>query len=149
MALPGARGQRPYFAMAPVQGDKTKEAVAEIAKELAGIVGDKPVSAAELAKAQGNLTLTLSGRWETNAAVAGSLGQIVQFGLPADYFDTYPAKVRALQLAGAQAVAKKVIHPDGVVYVVVGDRAKIEEGIRSLGLGEVKLIDADGKPVVR
>jgi zinc protease len=149
MALPAARGQRPYFAVAPIQGDKTKEALVEIAKELAGIVGDKPVSAVELAKAQGNLTLTLSGRWETNNAVAGSLAQIVQFGLPTDYFDTYPAKVRALQLPAAQSVAKKVIHPEGVVYVVVGDRAKIEEGIRSLALGEVKLIDADGRPVAR
>jgi zinc protease len=39
MVLPDARGQRPYFAMAPVQGDKTKETVAEVAKE-PGIVGN-------------------------------------------------------------------------------------------------------------
>jgi hypothetical protein len=29
--------------------------------------------------------------------------------------------------------------------VVVGDRAKIEAGMKELNLGEVKLMDADGK----
>jgi hypothetical protein len=28
---------------------------------------------------------------------------------------------------------------------VVGDRAKIEAGVRELGLGEFRLMDADGK----
>ena len=146
MALPDARGQRPYFAMAPVQGDKTKEAVAEVVKELAGIIGDKPVSDAELAKAQGNLTLTLPGRWETNRAVAASLSQMVQFNLPTDYFDTYAAKVRALQLPAVEAVARKLVQKSGIVFVIVGDRAKIEEGVRSLNLGAVQILDADGKP---
>jgi hypothetical protein len=29
--------------------------------------------------------------------------------------------------------------------VVVGDRAKIEAGIKELGLGELRLLDAEGK----
>jgi len=33
-----------------------------------------------------------------------------------------------------------------MVWVVVGDRAKIEAGIRGLNLGEIHLIDADGNP---
>ncbi|MBI4914536.1 MAG: insulinase family protein [Acidobacteria bacterium] len=147
MVLPDARGPRPYIAMAPVQGDKTREAAAEIAKELSGIVGTAPITAAELAKAQGNLTLTLPGRWETNRAVTASLSQMVQFALPVDYFDTYPAKVRALALADVDAVAKKLVRPKGVVWVFVGDRAKIEAGVRALGFGEVKFLDADGKPL--
>jgi len=31
--------------------------------------------------------------------------------------------------------------------VVVGDRSKIESGIRELGWGEIQFIDADGQPV--
>jgi len=146
--LPDARAQRPYVVVAPVQGDKTKEAVAEVAKELTRVVGDKPMTGDELARAQTSLTLTLPGRWETNDAVAASLAQMVQFGLPADYFDTYPTKVRGLQLAQVDGAARRFIKPDRVVYLVVGDRAKIEEGVRALNLGEVKVIDADGQPVV-
>jgi len=31
-----------------------------------------------------------------------------------------------------------------MVYVVVGDKAQVEKGLRELGFGEVKMMDADG-----
>lgn len=145
--FPDARGQRPFFAMAPVQGDKTKEALAETAKEFEQIVSGKPISLEELTKAKGNLTLTLPGRWETNDAVLRSLLEIVQFGLPLDYYKGYAQRIRGVELAAAHKVAAEVINPSRIVYVVVGDRAKIEAGIRELNLGPVKFLDSDGKPV--
>ena len=45
------------------------------------------------------------------------------------------------------AAAKQVIHPGSLVWVVVGDRAKIEQGIKDLGIGKIHFIDADGKPI--
>jgi zinc protease len=32
-----------------------------------------------------------------------------------------------------------------MIWVVVGDRAKIEAGVKELNLGEVRMMDADGK----
>jgi zinc protease len=43
--------------------------------------------------------------------------------------------------------AERLIRPDKLVWVVVGDRSKIEKGIRELGLGEVHLIDSEGNPI--
>ena len=106
-----ARGQRPFIAYAPVQTDKTKESLQELAKELKGIRGEKPVTADELQTAKNGLVLTLSGRWETARAVAGSLGEIVRFGFPDDYYASYPGKVRATTLADVAAAAS-VIQPD-------------------------------------
>lgn len=40
-----------------------------------------------------------------------------------------------------------MIHADSLVWVVVGDRAKIEAGVRELGFGEIHCIDADGNPI--
>jgi len=145
--MPDARGQRPYFVAAPVQSDKTKESLAEVVKELTQIVGEKPLTVDELGRARAGLTLTLPGRWETNRAVLNSLGQMVQFDLPPDYFSTYAAAVEKLALKQADAAGRAVIDPARAVYVVVGDRAKIEEGIASLGLGKIRVLDADGKPV--
>ena len=142
-----ARGQRPFLAYAPVQTDKTKEAVIELDKELRGIVKDRPVQPAELARAQASLTLTLPGSWETMAALAGSIGNIVTFGLDDRYYDTFADKVRAQTVQSVTAVAGEVLHPDQLVWVVVGDRSKVEPGLRELKLGEIKLIDTDGKPV--
>jgi zinc protease len=141
-----ARGQRPFLAYAPVQTDKTKESVAEVAKELKEILGSRPATEEELAKAKDNQTLTLAGQWETANAVAGSLTDMVRYGLAEDYYATYPGKVRALDVGGVSSAAK-VLHPDRLVWVIVGDRAKIETGIRELNLGEIKYLDADGKPV--
>ena len=141
-----AQGQRPFIAYAPVQTDKTKESLVELDKELRAILDKQPVSEKELNTAQKNQTLQLPGRWETDDAVARSLGEIVSFGLPDDYFTTYAAKVRSLSVGEVENAAKEVVHPDQLVWVVVGDRAKVETGIRELGWGEVNLLDADGNP---
>ncbi len=142
-----ARGQRPFIVYAPVQTDKTKEAIQEIQKEFAGILGTIPVTGEELGAAKNALVLTLPGQWETMAAVGASLQQIVTYGLADDYFDTYSAKVGALGAADLVRAAKAAVHPESVVWVVVGDRQKIEAGLKELGLGEVRLLDTDGKVV--
>src|SRR5436309_2928986 len=142
-----ARGQRPFIAYAPVQTDKTKESMIEVDRELRGILGPRPVTADELAKAQANLTLTLPGNWETMDAVQGSLEQLVTFGLDDHYYETYAQRVRALTIPDAAGGARGRIRPDHSVWVVVGDRSKIEPGIRELNFGEIKFLDADGKPL--
>ncbi|HEY9016343.1 MAG TPA: pitrilysin family protein, partial [Gemmatimonadales bacterium] len=142
-----ARGQRPFVAYAPVQTDKTKEAVMELEKELRGIVKDRPIEPAELSRAQASLTLTLPGSWETMSALAGAIGDIVSYGLDDRYYDTFADQVRRQTIQGVTAVAGEVVHPDQLTWVIVGDRSKIEAGIRELQLGEIRLIDSDGKPV--
>ncbi len=142
-----ARGQRPFVAYAPVQTDKTKEAVVELDKELRGIIKDRPIQPDELSRAQASLTLTLPGSWETMDALAGAIVDIVSFGLDDRYYDTFADKVRAQTIPSLTAAAAEVVHPDKLVWVVVGDRSKIEAGLRELNLGEIRLIDSDGKPV--
>ncbi len=140
-----ARSQRPFYAVAPVQTDKTKEALVEMNKEFRGIVGDHPVSADELAKIQANETLKLPGSRETLDALGQSVVDVVQFGFPDDYYETYAGKVRALKTSDVNEAAKEVVRPDNLIWIVVGDRAKIEAGVRELNFGEFHLMDPDGK----
>ncbi|MCC7155614.1 MAG: insulinase family protein [Bryobacterales bacterium] len=142
-----ATGQRPFVMFAPVQTDKTKESMVEIQKELRDIARSRPATAEELGFAQDNEVLSLAGSRETAAAVLNSMSETVTYGLPDNYYETYAGKVRALKPQDIATVAEKVIHPDNLVWVVVGDRAKIEKGIKELNLGEYKVIDASGKPV--
>ena len=143
--LRDARSQRPFYAIAPVQTDKTKESLVEMNKEFRGITGDHPIGADELAKIQANETLKLPGSRETLSALGQSIVDLVQFGLPDDYYDTYAGKVRALKTSDVSAAAKEVVRPDNLIWIVVGDRAKIEAGVRELNLGEFRLMDTDGK----
>ncbi|HEY3856350.1 MAG TPA: pitrilysin family protein [Verrucomicrobiae bacterium] len=142
-----ARGQGPFIAFAPVQSDKTKESMIELNKELHGILGQRPISDQELTTAQKNETLALPGSWETIDSVSTSIEDMVKFGLPDDYYNTYPAKVRALTASDLVNAAQKEVHPDQLVWVIVGDRAKIESGVRELGWGDIHFLDADGNAV--
>jgi len=96
--------------------------------------------------AQDGMTRTMPGQWETQGAVSGSIADLVIFGLPDDYYTTFPAKVRALKTTDVDADAKKTLTPEKMVWVVAGERAKIEAGIKELGWGEVKYLDPDGNP---
>lgn len=140
-----ALGQRPFIAYAPVQTDKTKESVSELEKELKEVASTRAVTDQELDKVKKQMTLELAGRWQTMSSVESDIRDIVRYHLPDDYYQTYPAKVRALDLEKVAAAARKVVHPDRLVWVVVGDRSKVEDGLRQLGFGDFKLIDTDGK----
>jgi len=139
-----ARGQRPFIAYASVQTDKTKEAMIEIKNEIEGIMNERPVTNDELMRAQNRLTLRLPGSWETISAVGGTIDRIIRFGLPDDYYEMYPEKVRALAVDDLTAVAGRVLHPNNIVWIIVGDRAEIEESIRAAAFGTIHHIDADG-----
>ncbi|MGB9601884.1 MAG: M16 family metallopeptidase, partial [Limisphaerales bacterium] len=145
--IPDAKGQRPFIAYAPVQTDKTKDAMLEMAKELQGVVMDKPITPEEFEKAVKNQVLKLPGIWETMGRVAGAIAEIVRFGLPDDYYQTYAERVRSLKLENVNSAAKKVVLPENTVWVVVGDRSKIEKPIRELNFGEIKFLDPDGNPL--
>ena len=94
--LYGARAQRPFLAYASVQGDKTSESIAEIIKELSGMAGAKPVREEELEKVKQQQILELPGAHETMNSIGGLLGDLLQFGLPLDYYDTYVSRVSAV-----------------------------------------------------
>ncbi len=143
--LPDARGPRMFMAYAPVQTDKTKESMVEIDRELRGILGDRPPQEDELLKAQQNRTLRLPGQYETKGAVLGALRDILTYDLPEDYFATYAGKVRALGLADINRAAQAIVDPDRMVWVVVGDLAEIEAGVRELGFGQVRRLSPEGE----
>jgi zinc protease len=52
-----------------------------------------------------------------------------------------------MTLSDMNAAATEVVRPRNLIWVVVGDRSRIETGIRELNLGELRFVDADGNPV--
>ncbi|MBX3479802.1 MAG: insulinase family protein [Caulobacter sp.] len=143
----GSLGPRAFVAYAGVQTDKTRESMVEFKKELDNAVGATPITAEELAKAQTDMIQSLPGQWETGGAVAGSLSTLYTLERPADFWDGYASGLRAVDVASVNAAAKKIIKPGDVIWVVVGDRARIEKDLKALGFGPVIVVDADGNPV--
>ncbi len=141
------KGQRPFIAYAPVQTDKTMESMAEIKRELVEYLGDNPATDEEINKVKSNNTLSLPGRWETAAAVLRDIGEIVNYDLPDDYWDTYADNVRNVSAGQIAEAADAVIKPDKLIWVVVGDREIIESRVRELELGEITFLDHDGNEI--
>ncbi len=135
------RGDGPYFVFAPVQSQSTSESVVEIVKELADVVGSRPITAEELAEAQGNLIKGFPQQFETVGGVAGQLSEMIRYGLPDDEWARRLESIQGVTTEEATQAAEDRVDPEDLLIVVVGDRAQIEPGLRELGLGEVKTFD--------
>jgi zinc protease len=147
--LTDAVGQGTYRVDGGVQTDKTAEAMTEIRKELRDILGARKPGDAELKFAKDSIAIALPGNNETSDEIANSYSDIVAFGLKDSYWNDFVGNLTALTPAEVSKVAGRLIHPDSVTWVVVGDLAKIEKPVRALNFGEVTVIDADGKAVSR
>ncbi|MGF1455487.1 MAG: M16 family metallopeptidase [Alphaproteobacteria bacterium] len=139
-----AEAQRPFLAYAPVQTDKTAESINELITEFNAIRKNRPATQEELTRVVLNSTRSLPGSYETSGSVLGSLISSHRFGRPYDYPSTLPAAYKALDLKAINKTAQELIRPGGIVWLVIGDRAQIEDKIRALDLAPVALMDTDG-----
>ncbi len=126
----------PFMARSSVQTEVTDKALVEFFKELNGIL--KPVPNEELTRAKNYVALGYPDNFQTVADIAFNLEEMTDYNLPGDYFNDYIDNV--LNITGDQVTkaAKKYIVPDKMAVIVVGDRSKIEDGIKKLNLGEIK-----------
>jgi predicted Zn-dependent peptidase len=145
--LMDAQGQRPFLFYAPVQTDKTAESANEVLKEARAVIGDKPLTADEIAKIKDQRIRALPGSYETTSAVLGAISGIVQYDRPDDYVQTLKSKLEAVTPAAAETAIKEIVNPAAMTWVIVGDLGKIEAPVRALKLGDVQVIDADGNAV--
>ncbi|HZO23427.1 MAG TPA: pitrilysin family protein [Steroidobacteraceae bacterium] len=143
-SLVEAKAQRPFVVSAMVQTDETAQSMQEILRELREFLGPKPATPEELQFAKNSLVLTLPGSNETAAELAGSYADILTYGLPDDYLREFSAQVQGLTSAKVHAAATRLIHPESLTWIVVGDLASIEPAIRKLGMGQVQVLDPDG-----
>ena len=138
--------QRPFFVYAPVQTDKSAESIQEVIKEMNIFVGDKPMTQEEFDKTKQNTVMGMSGMWETNGAVNGSVMKVVKYGLDNNYWKDYSSRVKDLSLEDVRKVAKTIVQPNDMGWYMAGDAEKILPSLKKLGL-QVIQIDADGNPV--
>ena len=142
-----ARGQRPWLAYAPVQTDKTADSIKELKREMDEFLSSAPARQDELDKSVRNNVNSLPGQFETAGAVLNALLSNDRFGRPDDYVSSLKRRYEAVDLSGVRAAADQVMHPDKLIWLIVGDLEKIEQQIRDLELGELQIIDEDGNAV--
>lgn len=135
-----------WVASASVRTPVTEPAVGEFFKEFCRLQ-EEPVSPTELDRAKraliGSFALTL----ESPAGILNRALELVEHGLPADYWDTYPQQIQSVTAADVQRVARQYLSPERLQLFAVGERSSIEAGLKKYGPVEVQ--DAEGVPASR
>ena len=135
-----------FVAGGGIRTDATAPAVTEILKEIHRMI-DTVMKPEELSLAKDSQSRSLPGIFETDSGEAGALSEIFVYHLARDYFSSLPDRLNAVTAEDAEGVAKKYLHPDQLVLVCVGDRAKIDPELVKLDLGAIEIRDADGNVV--
>ena len=105
----------------------------------------KAVPEAELMDAKRAIVASFALSLENPTQVLGYYVQNWLYKLPADYWDTYPAKINAVTAAQAPAAAAKYWNASKLQIVAVGDATKVTDILKKKGT--LEMYDADGKAV--
>jgi zinc protease len=136
-----------WFAAGGVQTNKTKESVVEFDKELKGLAGARPITAKELDDAKLNLIRGYAQQFETLSRIAGQVAGLWGADLPMDELQRISDGTAKTTLDETLATARRWANPSQASLLLVGDLAKIRPGVEELGLGEIVVLDAEGRPV--
>ena len=124
----------PLLVFAPVQTDKTGESIAAAQGDINAFLTSKGVTGDELRQSVNNQVLSLPGEFETSAALLGALMRNASLHRPDDYYTRLPDRYRALTASELDQAARSAIDPAKLVWVVVGDSAKVRPQLEKLGM---------------
>ena len=127
-----------------VQSDKTMESMQEIMKEFEEFVTTRPATDTEVSRVKINRMRSLPGTFSTNRGFLASIMTSDSYGLPFDYAEKLAERIDGVTTGAVNERARSVIDPGKLTWVIVGDLAQIEDKVRSLGYGEVEVLDAFG-----
>ncbi len=123
-----------YVVNAPVQADRTADSIMALNEQIRGFLGDKGITGEELTRLVSNNVDALPGRFETSSAVLQALISNALYGRPDDYQEQLAGKYRGLTQASIDQSLRQALDPNGFVWVVVGDAAKVRPQLEKLGM---------------
>jgi zinc protease len=137
-------GPGPFIVYSEVRTDATTPAAVEIFKEL-NRMRDTRLTPAELALAKDSIARSMPGRFESGEEAAGTIAQLYVYDFSLDYFSVLPGKINAITAEQTRAAAQQFIQPEKMIVLAVGDRSKIEPGLKTLNLGKIEVRDTEGR----
>ena len=130
------RGRGPFVLQTSVQSDGTGEAIQSSLLEIDAIRTDRPPTEDEVEIAKAALTRGYPRNFETAEQIARAMAQLVLYGLPDDYFDTFTSRVASVTVDSAREMAATHLHPDRLATAIVSDSSIVVPQLAAVGLGE-------------
>jgi predicted Zn-dependent peptidase len=133
----------PWVAEGSMRTDATGGAMTEFMNEI-NRIRDQAVPEKELEETKRSIVASFALTLERPSELLDYAIALKVYNLPADYWDTYPAKITAITAEQVQRVARKYIVPDDLQIVAVGDAVKLKPVLDKYGT--VQVFDANGQP---
>ena len=132
----------PWVAEGNMRTDATAGAMTEFMNEI-NRIRSQPVPERELEESKRSIVASFALSLEDpNELLDYAMTQKI-YNLPADYWDTYPAKIMNTTAEQVKRVADKYVVPDDLQIAVVGDAVKIKPVLEKYG--PVEVFDTNGK----
>jgi len=128
-----------FAARASVHAEPTAQAVADTVAEIERLQRDG-IDADELDQVRRYRAGVFPIQFASPYAVAGALGDLTVHGLPDDYFDRVRHQIAEVPLDAVNEAARRRLHPDRLLTVVVGDASVVADGLREIGAGAVEVV---------
>ena len=93
----------------------------------------EPVSAAELSAASEYMINSFMFAFTTPASIVTQRARLEYYGYPADYLEKYRDNIAKVSAADILKAARKHLHPDALKLVVIGNAAKFDQPLSTLG----------------
>jgi zinc protease len=126
-----------------IRANVTDSALAELMKEVNNYLQNGPTNE-EMAFMKNAIVQRDALRYETGPQKAGFINRILEYNLPANYVELQNKILQGMTPEQIKATAAKYIRPEKMNILLVGDKAKIIDGVKKLGY-EIVELDVDGK----
>ncbi|WP_297449157.1 pitrilysin family protein [uncultured Alistipes sp.] len=134
-----------FQAHSSVQATVTKESLT-LFRDILSTYGEE-YTQEYLDNTTNSLLRTLNGSFETPGAQLSMLRSIALYDMPEDFIAQREQILKTITLEQAKAAIAAHIDYDKMIVVVVGDAKTQLAGVRSLGLGELLVVDGEARPV--
>jgi len=135
----GRRFPGTFEAETETKAGSTAKTIGLMEEIIAGMT-KQPVSDQELKLAKDTIINSFIFGFANTAAVASQKARLEYYHYPVGYLENYRDNIARVTKEDVLRVAKKYLHPEGMILVVVGDEEKIDKPLATFGkVEEVKL----------
>jgi zinc protease len=128
-----------------IRADVTDSALMEVMREFNDYTQKGP-TAEEVAFMKTAIAQSEALNYETAGQKAAFIRRILEYNLAANYTEQQNKILKSMTPAQMKAVANQYLRPEKLNILLVGDKARILEGVKKLGY-EIVELDADGKRI--
>lgn len=129
-----------FIAYAATKAETTHQAISTIMEEIKKM-REKKVSEEELRLAKDSFLNSFIFSFSNPSQIVGRQMSLEYYGLPENFLEQYRDNVAKVTVEDVQRVARKYLHPDGMITLVVGNEKQFDQPLSTMG--KVKTISLE------